>query len=131
MARNIFLSGLEKDYFSYKIKNVGLCFILQKLKDPYSLFGSDIRYLFWSKSKISILINDWKTIIAYWEESKQGRVFTGNCDSLHIVNNWWDWEKAAKLQENFAIQIFIYIWKQLLNSHFGWEIHVLLDESPK
>ena len=119
IARNIYLSGLEKDYFSSKIKNIDLCFILQKLKDQYSLFGSDIRYLCWSESKISILINDWKAIIVYWEESKLSRTAAGNCDSLHTVNSWWVWRQAAKLQENFAIHTFIYVWKQLLNSHFG------------
>ena len=49
IARNNDLPGLEKKHFSLETKNV--FFILKKLKDPYSLFGSDISYLSCSKSK--------------------------------------------------------------------------------
>ena len=41
IARNFHLPGLEKIGFDYKTENV-LCFIIQKLTDPYSLYGSGI-----------------------------------------------------------------------------------------
>ena len=70
-------------YFSCKTKF--FYFILQKLKDPYSLYW--ITYICVVQRKfenedlvteikvISALINDWENVIAYWailEKNKQG-----------------------------------------------------------
>ena len=72
----------RKKYFIYLLNRKRFCFMLQKLKDPNSLCGSDTgicvaqsQRTFENQDLITKIIN-WKNSISYWEESKQSEGLT-------------------------------------------------------